>query len=171
MKKTNKMVFISLLVAQALVLQIFESMMPVPFITPGSKLGLANIVTVIAIYSLSASETLLIIFLRLLLATMFYGNLSSLLYSMSGAMLSYIAMYLVKILGRNNVTVIGVSATGAVFHNIGQITMAALMIQSINITLYLPILTISGIGTGIFVGITAKYILSHLDKINKNSLY
>jgi heptaprenyl diphosphate synthase len=166
MRKTRKMVFLSLLVAQALVLHIVESMIPVPFITPGAKLGLANIVTVISLYSFGEIETLLVIIVRILLASMFGGSISSLLYSIAGALFSFIIMVLIKRLGKDNVSLIGVSAAGAVFHNIGQITMAALIVQNVNITLYLPILTMSGIGTGFFVGLTSRYALKHLIRIN-----
>ena len=76
MKKTSKIVYISLLVAQALVLHIFERMIPVPFITPGAKLGLANLVIVVALYTLdSYKEAFLVLFLRILLSTMFGGTL------------------------------------------------------------------------------------------------
>lgn len=165
MIKTKKLVFLSLLVAQALVLYIVESMIPVPFITPGAKLGLANIVTVVSLYSFGEKDTLLVIMVRLLLASMFGGSISSLLYSIAGALFSFIIMIVVKRVGKNNVSVIGVSAAGAVFHNIGQITIAALILQNINISLYLPVLTMSGIGTGIFVGLTSRYVLSHFNRI------
>jgi heptaprenyl diphosphate synthase len=160
------MVFLSLLVSQALVLHIIESMIPVPFITPGAKLGLANIVTVVSLYSFGEIETLLVIIVRLLLAAMFGGSISSLLYSIAGALFSFIIMVIIKRVGKDNVSLIGVSAAGAVFHNIGQITMAALIVQNVNISLYLPILTMSGIGTGFFVGLTARYTLKHLNRIN-----
>ncbi|GFZ32396.1 heptaprenyl diphosphate synthase subunit I [Clostridium zeae] len=166
MKKTRKMVFLSLLVSQALVLHIVESMIPVPFITPGAKLGLANIVTVVSLYSFGEIETLLVIIVRLFLASMFGGSISSLLYSIAGSLFSFIIMVLIKRIGKNNVSLIGVSAAGSVFHNIGQITMAALIVQNVNISLYLPVLTIAGIGTGFFVGLTARYTLNHLNRLN-----
>lgn len=166
MTKTRKMVFLSLLVAQALVLHIVESMIPVPFITPGAKLGLANIMTVISLYSFGEIETLVVIIVRLLLASMFGGSISSLLYSIAGALFSFIIMVLVKRIGKDYVSLIGVSAAGAVFHNIGQITIAALIVQNVNVSLYIPILTMSGIGTGFFVGLTSRYALNHLNGIN-----
>lgn len=163
--KTGKMIFLSLLVSQALVLHIFESMIPVPFITPGAKLGLANIVTVISLYFFGEKETLIVIIVRLLLSSMFGGSISSLLYSIAGALFSFIIMILIKRIGKDKVSLIGVSAAGAVFHNIGQITIAALVVQNVNISLYLPVLTISGVGTGLFVGVTSRYTLNHLKKI------
>lgn len=97
MRKTTKLVYMSLLVAQALVLHIFENMIPVPFATPGAKLGLANLITVIALYTLDKKrDVFYIIILRLALATMFGGNLSSFMYSFSGALLSFLIMIIVK---------------------------------------------------------------------------
>lgn len=169
MTKTKKMVFLSLLVSQALVLHIFESMIPVPFITPGAKLGLANIVTVVSLYLFGEIETFLVIIVRLLLSSLLGGSISSLLYSIAGALFSFIIMVLIKRIGKDKVSLIGVSAAGAVFHNIGQIIIAALVVQNVNISLYLPVLTMSGIGTGFFVGLTSRYILNHLNKINGNN--
>lgn len=166
MKNTSRMVYISLLVAQALVLYIFESMIPVPFITPGAKLGLANLITVIALYTLGNNkQVFLVIILRLILSTMLGGNLSSFMYSASGAILSYLIMIFAKNVGKDNLSIIGVSASGAVFHNIGQLLIASAIVRNINVMLYLPVLSIAGIGTGIFIGITANYAINHMVKL------
>ncbi|WP_338597789.1 Gx transporter family protein [Clostridium baratii] len=157
----------SLLVGMALILFIIEGMIPVPFITPGAKLGLANLVIMIAIYTLgSYKEAFTVLFLRLLLSTMLGGSLSTLMYSAAGGVLSFIIIILVKELGGKYVSIIGVSAAAAVFHNIGQLIVASLILKNIGVFLYLPILSIAGIGTGIFVGISANYLLSHLNKIS-----
>ncbi|WP_315065603.1 Gx transporter family protein [uncultured Clostridium sp.] len=166
MTKTRKMVFLSLLVSQGLVLHIIESMIPVPFITPGAKLGLANIVTAVSLYLFGEIETFMVIIVRLLLSSVLGGSISSLLYSIAGALFSFIVMALIKRIGKDKVSIIGVSSAGAVFHNIGQITIAALIVQNVNISLYLPILTMSGIGTGFFVGLTSRYIVNHLNRLN-----
>ena len=166
MNKTFRIVFIGLLVSQALALYTIESMIPVPFITPGAKLGLANLITVVALYTLdSKRDVFLVIILRLLLATMIGGTLSTFIYSVSGAILSYFAMILVKELLIDKVSIIGVSAAGAFFHNVGQLVVASAMVENIAIMLYLPILSIAGIGTGIFIGVTANFIVKHLSKL------
>ncbi|MDZ5000211.1 heptaprenyl diphosphate synthase [Clostridium perfringens] len=166
MKKTSKIVYIGLLVAQALVLHIFERMIPVPFVTPGAKLGLANLITVIALYTLnSKKDAFLVLFLRLTLATMFGGNLSSFMYSATGGILSFLAMVLVKDLFKDKVSIIGVSSAGAIFHNVGQLVIASLIVRNIGVMLYLPILSTVGIVTGIFIGITANYVVEHLKKL------
>lgn len=166
MKKTSKMVYLALLVAQALVLHIFESMIPVPFITPGAKLGLSNLVTVIALYTLEDyKEVFIVVLLRITLATMFGGNLSSFMYSVGGGLLSFGAMVLTKELFKDKVSIIGVSCSGAVFHNIGQLLVASAIVRNLGVTLYLPILSIAGIGTGIFIGVSANYLTKHISKI------
>ena len=166
MSKTFRIVFIGLLVAQALALYTIESMIPVPFIAPGAKLGLANLITVIALYTLnSKKDVFLVILLRLLLSTMFGGNLSTFMYGVTGAILSYLAMILVKTLGKDKVSIIGVSASGALFHNVGQLIVASAIVHNIAIMLYLPILSIAGVATGIFIGISANFIVNHISKL------
>lgn len=166
MRKTNKMVYIGLLVAQALVLHIVERSIPVPFVTPGAKLGLANLITVIALYTLPKErDAFLVLFLRIALGTMFGGNLSSFMYSAVGGFLSFLSMIFVKNILKDKVSIIGVSSAGAIFHNLGQIIVASIIVQNIAVTLYLPILSVISIVTGIFIGISANYIVKHLDKL------
>lgn len=166
MNKTFRIVFIGILVSQALALYTIESIIPVPFIAPGAKLGLTNLITVIALYILNnKKDVFLIIILRLLLSTMFGGNLSTLMYGAVGALLSFYIMLFVKNIGKDKVSIIGVSAAGAFFHNVGQLIVAAIIVQNIAVTLYLPILSIAGIGTGIFIGITSNFIFKHMSKL------
>ncbi|MBU3136531.1 Gx transporter family protein [Clostridium gasigenes] len=167
MKDTRRMVYIALLVAQALVLHIFERMIPVPFITPGAKLGLANLITVVALYTLEdKKDAFLVIFLRLTLGTMFGGNLSSFMYSAMGGILSFLGMVFIKETFKDKVSIIGVSSVGAIFHNVGQLIVASLIVKNIGVMLYLPVLSTIGIGTGIFIGITANYLVKHLSKLS-----
>ncbi len=166
MKKTKHLIYMSLLVAMALALHVFERNIPVPFMTPGAKLGLANLVTVIAIYTLDKkSDVMKIIVARLFLSAIFGGSLSGLLYGGMGAILSFSIMLLVKEGLKDKVSIIGVSAAGAVFHNIGQLLVASLIVQNIGVMLYLPFLSIAGIVTGIFVGIAANYTVAHMYKL------
>lgn len=166
MRKTFRIVFIGLLVSQALALYTIESMIPVPFIAPGAKLGLTNLITVIALYTLeSKRDVLIIIILRLLLSTMFSGNLSTFMYSATGALLSYCVMVIIKAIGKDKISIIGISASGAFFHNVGQLIVASAILNNIAIMLYLPILSIAGIGTGIFIGITSNFVVKHMSKL------
>lgn len=164
--KTTKMIYMSLLVSMALILSLIERMLPVPFIAPGAKLGLANLVIIISVYTLdSYKESFTVLILRILLSTLLGSSVSMLLYSASGGILSFIITVLVKELGGKHVSIIGVSSSAAVFHNIGQLFAASLILDNFGVFLYLPILSIAGIGTGIFVGLSANYILSHLKKL------
>ncbi|RDY25424.1 Gx transporter family protein [Romboutsia weinsteinii] len=174
LNKTSKMVYMSLLVSMALILSIIERMIPVPFVTPGAKLGLANLVIIISVYTLdNYKESFTVLILRIFLATMLGGSVSNLLYSFTGGVLSFIATLVVKELGGKHVSIIGVSASAAVFHNVGQLLAASLVLDNIGVFLYLPLLSIAGIVTGIFIGISANYLLDHLSKLPqfKGSVY
>lgn len=164
--KTSKMVYMSLLVSMALILSLIERMIPVPFVTPGAKLGLANLVIIISIYTLdSYKESFTVLIIRLFLSAMLGGNLSTFLYSASGGLLSFLITIVVKKLGGKHVSIIGVSSSAAVFHNIGQLLTASIILNNFGVFLYLPVLSIVGIITGIFVGLSANYILAHLSRL------
>ncbi|MEG1002901.1 MAG: Gx transporter family protein [Clostridium sp.] len=150
----------------ALILFIIENMIPVPFITPGAKLGLANLIIMVSVYTLdSYKDSFTVLILRLLISTMVGGSLSTLMYSAAGGILSFIIIVIVKELGGKYVSIIGVSAAAAVFHNIGQLAVASIILKNIGVFLYLPVLSIAGIGTGIFVGLSANYMIQHLNKL------
>lgn len=167
----RKIIYIGVLVSQALVLYIFESFIPVPFFIPGAKLGLANLVVVIAIYTLgSYRECILLILLKLVLSTLLMGSLSTFIFGVGGTALSFIAMILVKRILNDKVSAIGISTIGGVFHNIGQLLVASLVIKNIALMAYLPFLSLTGIGTGIFIGISANFLLKHMKRINDFSL-
>ena len=158
--KTKKLIYIGVLVAQALVLYIFESMIPMPFITPGAKLGLANLIVVIGLYTLdNYKECLWLIFLKLILSTLIMGSVSTFIFGLGGTILT-------KNILKEKVSAIGVSTVGGVFHNLGQLIVTAIVIKNIGILSYLPFLSIAGIGTGIFIGITANYLLKHMKALN-----
>ncbi len=167
MNKTFRLVFIGLLVAQSLALYIFEGMFPVPFLTPGAKLGLANLITVIALYLLpSTKDVFLILFLRVLLSTFFGGGPAVFIYSAAGAAMSFTCMVLLKKIGKNNISILGVSAAGAIFHHIGQLIAAACILQNAALMLYLPVLSLTGTITGILIGIAAHFIVRRLASLH-----
>ncbi len=164
MTRTKKLVFIALLVAQALVLHVIEGMLPINFGIPGAKLGLANIITLTALYFFSFKEVLSIVVLKTIMTMLVGGSVSGFLYSLSGGLLSLVAMYIMHRFGRPRVSIIGISVMGAVFHNLGQLLMAAFIIQNIKIVFYLPLLIVSAVGTGIFVGLASKYMIVGMEK-------
>jgi len=167
MSKNQRTAYIALLAAQAVIISLLERAIPFPFaIAPGAKLGLANIITCMALYTLSTRDTLKVIIIRLILATLLGGTISTFMYSASGAILSFIGMWAVKKLGPNRVSLIGVSTTGAILHNVGQLFVASWIAQTWTVLLYLPVLSFVGILSGIATGIMANYLLSHVEKLN-----
>lgn len=166
LNKTSKMIYMSLLISMALILSLIERNIPVPFVTPGAKLGLANLVIIISIYTLdSYKESFIVLIIRIFLSCIFGGGMSTFLYSVTGGIFSFIVTAIVKTLGKNNVSIIGVSASAAVFHNVGQLLMASIILNNFAVFLYLPVLSITGIITGIFVGLSANYLLNNLLKL------
>jgi len=166
MKDTKRLVIMGLFVSMALALHIFEKMIPVPFITPGAKLGLSNIITLTVLMSLGFKDAFFVLVARIVLGSIFGGGVSGFIYSISGGILSLLMMELTRRLGKENISVIGISVVGAVFHNIGQLLAAAFIIQNANIFVYFPVLFLAAVGTGIFVGLTTKYLLSYMNVNN-----
>ena len=165
MSKNKKLVFMALLVAQAIILGLIEKSLPLPTITPGAKLGLANIITVLALYLFTFNEVFVIVLLRVIFLAIFGGNMSSFFYSLAGGMLSLCAMYITMKIFKDSISTIGVSVVGAVFHNIGQTLVASFVIHDIRIAALLPLLLVSAVGTGIFVGMTAGFFITRVRKL------
>lgn len=163
---TRKLVLISVLVAQGMVLGYIEKMLPIPFIVPGAKLGLANIITLTAIYFLSFKESSAVVLLRVLLTAATFGSLSSFLYSLAGGVLSLVAMAGVIKVFRDELSLISVSIIGSISHNMGQLFVAAIIIHNVLIFTYLPFLLIIAVPTGIFVGLVAKALIQYLKRTN-----
>ncbi len=163
MKKTKKMVLLSILVAIALVIYLIEAQIPVLF--PGIKLGLANSISLVALILLGWKEALLIMVLRTILGSIFGGSLSAFMFSIAGGILSNIVMILLYKYLKNSLSLPTISVSGAVFHNIGQLLVAAFIIKDLRIYVYLPVLLVSAIVTGYFIGILASVLKSRLEKI------
>lgn len=171
MSRLQKIIFISLLVAQGVVIGLIENMIPYPFaFAPGAKLGLANLITIIALFTMPKRDSFLLIWLRLILTTLLVGTVSTFLYSMSGSLLSYFGMLLVKQLGPKRVSIIGISAAGGFLHNVGQLVTASWIAQSWSVMLYLPVLAFFGILSGIAIGIAANYLLQRVDTLRRFQL-
>ena len=171
MSRLQKIIFISLLVAQGVVIGFIENMIPYPFaFAPGAKLGLANLITIIALFTMPKRDSFLLIWLRLILTTLLGGTISTFLYSMSGSLLSYFGMLLVKQLGPKRVSIIGISAAGGFLHNVGQLVTASWIAQSWSVMLYLPVLAFFGILSGIAIGIAANYLLQRVDTLRRFQL-
>ena len=168
--KTKKVTFLSLMVAYSLVLYIIETYIPNPLIAifPGAKLGLSNIITLVSLLILGVRDTFIILTVRIILSSIFAGPMSYLLFSIGGAYLSLICMYLCNKI--NNLSIIGVSIVGAIGHNIGQLLVASMIVQNINMIGYLPFMLIASLVTGIFVGLVSKYCYLKMTKISSRLL-
>lgn len=158
-----------LLTAVALVLGYLEHLIPVSTI-PGIKLGLGNTVLLYALYLLDMPSAVLLMLLKVGLSGLLYGGVSAMLYSLAGGVLSLCGMLLVKRIP--GVSVIGVSVVGAVLHNVGQMLVACLIVESKAVLAYLPILLAAACVTGVLTGVVAKYVIKGLGhtKGGENSL-
>lgn len=160
---TKQIARIAMLVAVAFVLSYIESVLPLNLGVPGVKAGFSNIVVVLCLYENSMKETIGISFVRILLVGLTFGNLYSLLYSLAGGLLSLIVMVLLKRSVRFSTC--GVSVAGGVSHNIGQIIVAMIVLQTEKIIYYLPVLLVSGVIAGVVIGLIASMLVKRLHPI------
>ena len=157
MKRTA---FCGLMLALALIASYVESLIPVPIPIPGIKLGVANSIVLILLYMTDIKTSWMVSLSRVVLMGFLFGSMSSILYSFSGAVLSLLIMIWVK--KRNCFTMTGVSVTGGVSHNMGQLIMAFLVLESDAVWYYLPVLMVSGVITGSIIGILGKEIFKRM---------
>lgn len=161
----KKLARLALLTAIALIIFIVEMRIPDLVPIPGVKLGLANIVTVYAIYHYSAKETSLIVLARILLGSVFGGNISEIIYSLSGAFLCLTGMIILRrIIDEKNIWIC--SILGAVLHNIGQTAAAIVVMKTTAVLSYLPFLLVSGCIAGAFTGICAQLLVRKSSNFN-----
>lgn len=165
---TRKVVFLGLLAAIAIVLSYFERFIPLPTSITGMKLGLANVVTVTCLYKFKWNESLLVVLIRVFVTGLIIGSVTSFIYSFTGGIVSFIGMSLVLKIGDKYVTPIGVSILGAYLHIVGQLVILSLFTGRITIAVsYGPMLLVTSLLTGFFVGIASLVFLSHLTRLNR----
>lgn len=162
MKKSNKMIFISLLVAVGLALGVLESAIPLPIAMPGARLGLSNMVVLITIIVFGFKDGIKVSMLKSVVLMLVTGSVSSFIYSFSGAVLSTIAMYVTYRYLSKFFSLIGVSIMGALAHNFAQVSVASLILFNLRIYTYLPFLMLMSLFTGYFVGLASKMIIKNL---------
>lgn len=158
----KKVAYMGMLIALAFVFSYIESLIPINLGVPGIKLGLANLVVIVALYLMDIKTSCILSFVRIVLAGFTFGNPVSMIYSLAGGMLSLLVMIIAK--KTNIFSVTGVSVLGGVCHNIGQILVAILVLETASLMYYLPVLMISGTIAGVFIGILAAVIIKHLPK-------
>jgi heptaprenyl diphosphate synthase len=162
MKSTRKLAILALFVSMALVLHVVENFLPIPYIAPGVKLGLANIVSLIAIIVFGFKEALIIVLLRTFLGSLLGGVPSSFFFSAAGGLLSTFVMYFTYKWVGTKFSLVGISISGAVAHNVGQLFVASLIVENFGLYVYLPLLMISAVVTGIFIGFAANYTVGFI---------
>lgn len=161
--KTRKLTFMSMLLVLAIIIFTVESQLPPIAPIPGIKLGLANVINLMALYMLGRRESFIILVLRIVLSSIFAGNFTGFMYSLSGGIICFLFMSVMSLFIKENRMWV-VSVFGAIGHNIGQIVIACFIMGTFQIIWYLPILMISGIITGTFTGIAAQTALKHMRK-------
>lgn len=156
----KKCAYFGCLLAFAVICSYVEFLLPINLGIPGIKLGLANVVAVYILYKDGLASAMAVNVARVLLSGLLFGNTMSVVYSLSGAVLSLLVMFFIK--KASIFSTVGVSVAGAVFHNIGQLLAALMVIGFTAVMYYLPFLTIAGVITGFLIGLMAGYIINRV---------
>ncbi len=160
-KRSNKDIALTgVFIALAMIFSYLESLVPIGFAVPGIKLGLANLVTIVALYKLGLRDTIIISLGRILLSGVLFGNMMIIIYSLAGAFLSILAMVIIKKTKIFSTT--GVSVCGAIAHNLGQIIVAVISLENMNIIYYMIVLAIAGTVAGTVIGILSGMIIKNI---------
>lgn len=169
MKKTNnnknkeivhRVALYGVLIAMALVLSFTESQLPAFFAFPGMKLGLTNIVVLLALYRLGSGSAMALNLLRIAASSLLFGGMSAFLYSLAGGMLSTLVMILLKKAGR--FSPVPVSIAGGVSHNLGQILVAMVVMNTASLGVYMSVLWFTGMASGAFIGLLGGILIKRL---------
>ena len=153
-KNTVRIAWFGVFTALALIFSYVETLIPFQIGIPGVKLGLANLIVVVA---------LLLSVTRIVLSGFIFASLFSILYSLAGGLLSLAVMVILK--KRGSFSVFGVSMAGGVFHNVGQLIVAMLVVETFSVAYYVPVLLIAGVITGFIIGVVANEMLKRLGSI------
>lgn len=162
LQMSKKVAYYGVFAALAILMGYVERFIPMPAPVPGIKPGLANIIILLALYMMDTRSAFFISLVRVFVSALLFAGFAGFFYSAAGAMLSLVVMLAAKKTGKLGVP--GVSVLGGVFHNIGQITVASLVVQNAKLFYYLPVLMVSGVVTGIFTGISANAALNAMGK-------
>ena len=163
--KTKKLATAAVLTATAMMLSYVESLIPAFVAIPGIKIGLANIVTVFALYTIGWRGAICVSLVRVCLSSLLFGNVTGFFYSLTGALLSFLGMLLLSRISL--FSPVAVSSFGGVLHNVGQIFASALVLETAAVFTYLPILLISGTIAGVVIGVAAGLLAKRLEGIVK----
>lgn len=156
----NRVAYFGVFTALALIFSYVESLIPISLGIPGVKLGLANLIIVIALYKMPLGQVYLLGIVRVLLSGFIFGNYFSIIYSLAGGLLSLTVMAVLKKAG--GFSIAGISIAGGVFHNVGQLLVAMAVVETFQVAYYVPVLLFAGLITGFLIGITAREMLKRL---------
>ena len=159
----NRVAYFGVFTALALIFSYIETLIPISFGIPGVKLGLANLIIVIALYKIPLREVYVLSIVRVLLSGVLFGNYFSIAYSLAGGLLSLTVMALLKKTG--GFSVIGISIAGGVCHNIGQLVVAMIVVEIFAMSYYMPVLLVAGLITGFLIGVIADQVLRRISDI------
>ena len=156
----SKVAYFGVFTALALIFSYVETLIPINFGIPGVKLGLANLIIVIALYKMRLREVYLLSIVRVLLSGFIFGNYFSIIYSLAGGLLSLTVMAVFK--RKDGFSIMGISIAGGVFHNVGQLIVAMLVVETFSVAYYVPVLLIAGMIPGLLIGIVSNEMLKRL---------
>ena len=156
----KKTAFMGLFAAAAIILGYVESLIPFFAGIPGIKLGLANLAVLFILEKYTWKEAALVSVVRILVLGFLFGNMFSILYSLAGAALSLAVMTFMQ--KKSGFTVMGISVSGGVSHNIGQLAVAALIVENFGVLYYAPVLLVSGVITGLLIAFLTQEVLKRV---------
>lgn len=160
--RSQKVAFLGIFTALAMILSYIETLIPSFVAIPGIKLGLANIAVIVILYKIGWKEAFAVSIIRVILSSLLFTTVLSMLYSLAGAILSLVAMILLKKIKLSTITI---SVIGGVCHNIGQIAVAIFMTETAELVYYLPVLLITGTISGILIGLVGAITVKKMEKL------
>lgn len=158
----QKIPYLSVFTALAILMGYIESLVPLPFLVPGMKLGFGNVIVLLMLYLMDLKSAFFVSLVKVLLSGLLFSGFASTLYSLAGAMVALLFMVLGKKI--KSLSIIGVSVLGGLGHNIGQIVVASCVIENLNLLYYLPVLLICGTVTGVLVGVVGGTALQYIGR-------
>ena len=161
--KITKIAIVGVISAFAIILGYVESLISLGFFIPGVKLGLANLAIVTVMYIYGNKEAFTVNFIRILISGLLFTNIFSILFSLAGAVISFAVTAILK--KTDKFSVMGVSIAGGVSHNVGQIIIAAFVVETYSVIYYVPVLMVSGIVTGMIIGVVSGILIKYLKNI------
>ena len=162
-KRTKRVASLGVFTALALLLSYVEFLLPPLFVAvPGIKIGLPNVIIILALYMVGLRSAIAISLLRVILSSILFGNAMVFAYSIAGAILSITVMAILK--KTDILSPVGVSVAGGVAHNLGQTIVAVILLDTPQIAYYMIVLTLTGIASGAFVGLLGGFLMKRIPK-------